>query len=461
MLDKVVQNKVAKAIVTPEGDMDVLSLAEVQRLQDISDGGLHKIFRQCCLAVLNCGSNMDDAEEVLSSFADFDVHVVQQYRGLKLEIDNAPASAFVDGEMIVGIRDNLFSVLRDIVYIHGELLGNCALDLSNSEGITNAVFHILRHANVLRPRIKPDTVVCWGGHSINSYEYQYTKKVGYELGLRHLNICTGCGPGAMKGPMKGANIAHAKQRVSDGRYIGITEPGIIAAESPNPIVNQLVIMPDIEKRLEAFVRLGHGIIVFPGGVGTAEEILYLLGILLHPRNADLPYPLVFTGPASAASYFGLIDEFIAETLGEEARSRYQIIIDDPAAAARAMKQGMEKVTAFRKLHSDAYHFNWVLHVDDHFQQPFEPSHENMASLNLHLGQESWKLAANLRRAMSGIVAGNVKANGIQAIKQHGPYHISGDTGLMQRLDALLEAFVEEKRMKINASRYVPCYRVIR
>ena len=48
------------------------------------------------------------------------------------------------------------------------------------------------------------------------------------------------------------------------------KPGIIAAESPNPIVNDLVIMPDIEKRLEAFVRLAHGIVVFPGGVGTAE-----------------------------------------------------------------------------------------------------------------------------------------------------------------------------------------------
>jgi predicted Rossmann-fold nucleotide-binding protein len=69
------------------------------------------------------------------------------------------------------------------------------------------------------------------------------------------------------------------------RYIGITEPGIIAAESPNPIVNHLVIMPDIEKRLEAFVRMAHGIIVFPGGVGTAEEILYLLGILLREENA--------------------------------------------------------------------------------------------------------------------------------------------------------------------------------
>jgi hypothetical protein len=104
----------------------------------------------------------------------------------------------------------------------------------------------------------------------------------------------------MKGPMKGATIGHAKQRCT-GRYLGITEPGIIAAESPNPIVNELVIMPDIEKRLEAFVRTGHGIVVFPGGAGTAEEILYILGILLHPDNAEIPFPLIFTGPETRAN----------------------------------------------------------------------------------------------------------------------------------------------------------------
>src|SRR5690625_6433134 len=74
-------------------------------------------------------------------------------------------------------------------------------------------------------------------------------------------------------------------------------------------------MPDIEKRLEAFVRTGHGIVVFPGGAGTAEEILYILGILLHPDNRDIPFPLVFTGPASSAEYFKRIDEFIGRTLG--------------------------------------------------------------------------------------------------------------------------------------------------
>ncbi|HCI10222.1 MAG TPA: LOG family protein, partial [Alcanivorax sp.] len=66
----------------------------------------------------------------------------------------------------------------------------------------------------------PNLVVCWGGHSISREEYDYAKSVGYQLGLRELDICTGCGPGAMKGPMKGAHVAHAKQRRRQGRYLG-------------------------------------------------------------------------------------------------------------------------------------------------------------------------------------------------------------------------------------------------
>jgi predicted Rossmann-fold nucleotide-binding protein len=202
------------------------------------------------------------------------------------------------------------------------------------------VFHILRNADVLKPLLNPKLVVCWGGHSINRAEYTYSKEVGYQMGLRDLDICTGCGPGAMKGPMKGATIGHAKQRCT-GRYLGITEPGIIAAESPNPIVNELVIMPDIEKRLEAFVRTGHGIVVFPGGAGTAEEILYILGILLHPDNAEIPFPLIFTGPETSREYFVQINQFIHDTLGPEAQQRYKIIIDDPELVAREMQAGIK------------------------------------------------------------------------------------------------------------------------
>ena len=291
------------AEVWPEGSLEVLSQIEVDQLRGGGEGGLYPLLRRCMLAVLNSGSEMDDARAVLERYKDFQVGFIQQDRGLKVSLTGAPANAFVDGTMIRGIRELLFAVLRDIVFTRNEIVEDSRFDLQTSEGTTNAVFHIVRNAKLLLTPANLNIVVCWGGHAISRDEYDYSKLVGYELGLRGLNVCTGCGPGAMKGPMKGATIGHAKQRIRDGRYIGITEPGIIAAESPNPIVNSLVIMPDMEKRLEAFVRVGHGIVVFPGGVGTAEEILYLLGVLLHPDNVAQPLPMIMTGPASAEPYF--------------------------------------------------------------------------------------------------------------------------------------------------------------
>ena len=259
--------------------------------------------------------------------------------------------------------------------------------------------------------------------------------------------------------MKGATIGHAKQRISNGRYIGITEPGIIAAESPNPIVNSLAIMPDIEKRLEAFVRVGHGIVVFPGGVGTAEEILYLLGILLHPDNKNQPMPMIMTGPSSAEPYFQQIDEFVGATLGKEAQDRYSIIIDDPREVARRVRDAMSEVQNFRHEHGDAYYFNWRLVIPTGFQMPFEASHESMSALNIDENLPAHELAAVLRRVFSGIVSGNVREDTIEQIEQQGPFTINGSAKIMGMLDELLSSFVAQKRMKISGGDYQPCYRV--
>jgi len=453
--------ELANARITPNGHLDILAEVEVSKLLDTSQGGLYEVFRNCSLAVLNCGSCLDNGKELLERYKTFDIRVIQQARGVKLEILNAPASAFVDGKIIRGISEHLFAVLRDIVYANDEIIDNSNFDMNTSDGVTNAVFHILRNANIFQPRIKPNLVVCWGGHSISRKEYEYSKEVGHEMGLRGLDVCTGCGPGAMKGPMKGATIGHAKQRINDGHYIGITEPGIIAAESPNPIVNDLVILPDIEKRLEAFVRTGHGIVVFPGGAGTAEEILYILGILLHPDNVNMPFPLVFTGPEEAKEYFKVIDQFILDTLGDEARKRYKIIINDPAAAAREILNGIKKVRRFRRETSDAYYFNWLLKIEQEFQKTFAPTHENMLKLELHKNQESHLLAANLRRAFSGVVAGNVKDDGIRAIEQYGHFEIRGDKKIIDPMDNLLASFVDQHRMKLPGKAYIPCYRIVK
>jgi predicted Rossmann-fold nucleotide-binding protein len=455
------QYETVDALITPEGSLEVLSKAEVAKLLDTSKGGLYTTLRNCALAVLNVGGELDDGKELLERYQSFDIQIIPEERGIKLKVTGAPASAFVDGVMIKGISEHLLSVLRDVVYVSDKIATNPKFDLVSSEGITNAVFHMLRNASILRPNTNPHLVVCWGGHSISREEYDYTKEIGYQLGLRGLDTCTGCGPGAMKGPMKGATIGHAKQRIQGGQYLGITEPGIIAAESPNPIVNDLVILPDIEKRLEAFVRTGHGVVVFPGGVGTAEEILYILGILLHPDNAGLPFPLIFTGPACAADYFREIDAFIGATLGAAAQQRYSIIVDDPVRVAHDMKAGIAEVRSFRKQHDDAYYFNWLLKIELEFQQPFVPTHENMRNLELHHDQPAHTLAANLRRAFSGIVSGNVKDEGIRAIEQFGHFEIRGDERIMEPLDSLLKSFVAQQRMKLPGREYVPCYRIIK
>jgi predicted Rossmann-fold nucleotide-binding protein len=442
--------------INPVGNMNLLSQSEIEQLQQSANSKIYQVYRNCSLAVLNAGSHTDDAEEIYQKFQDFQIQVLRRERGVKLALTNPPNDAFVDGKIIKGIQELLSAVLRDILFTHKRYQA----DAQHAQQITDLTFDILRNANVIIPESDPNLVTCWGGHSINDNEYKYTKEVGYQLGLRGFNICTGCGPGAMKGPMKGATIAHAKQRNKNGRYIGLTEPSIIAAEPPNPIVNELVIMPDIEKRLEAFVRMSHGIVIFPGGAGTAEELLYILGIMLNSKNQAQKLPIILTGPKESAEYFIQIDRFIAATLGEKAQSLYEIIVDDSIAVAKAMRHKLNEVITYRKKTGDAYHFNWSLVIEPDFQQPFEPTHKNIANLPISYDLDKATLAANLRRIFSAIVAGNVKSQGIKAIRDNGPFKISGDKTIMKLMDNLLTSFVKQQRMKLPGSKYVPCYKVI-
>jgi len=444
--------------ISPVGSMALLSQLEVNQLKYSASCEIYQLFRNCSLAVLKSGSHTDNSKEILEQHKDFQINVLHQERGVILELINPPEDAYIDGELIRGMQDHLFSVLRDLLYVNTQLQPSQP-ELFNSEQSTSLVFSILRNAHVLKAGVEPNIVVCWGGHSINDIEFAYTREVGNQLGLRELNICTGCGPGAMEGPMKGAAVGHAKQRVINGRYIGLTEPGIIAAEPPNPIVNELVILPDIEKRLEAFVRFTHSIVIFPGGPGTAEELLYILGIMMHPENKRQPLPIILTGPASSVEYFKAIDDFILNTLGIEAQEHYQIIIDDAPLVAQIIKKSMKRVKEYRKAIGDAYSFNWTLKIDPEFQVPFIPNHKNMANLVLHYDQPKEQLASNLRRVFSGIVGGNVKDEGIKSIEENGPFLLTGEKELMLRVDKLLKSFIAQGRMKLPGSVYTPCYKI--
>ena len=185
------------ARVGPRGSLEILSQTEIDKLADSGQGGLYPLFRRCALAVLNSGAPTDNAKEIFDRYKDFDIRIVRHPWGVKLEMENAPAAAFVDGKMIRGIKEHLFAVLRDVVFISNEIIASGRFDLTDSAAITNAVFHVLRNARLLDYKARPNLVVCWGGHSINAQEYQYTKNVGYELGLRAPRSCA---PAAGRAP---------------------------------------------------------------------------------------------------------------------------------------------------------------------------------------------------------------------------------------------------------------------
>src|SRR6186713_3317391 len=74
------------ARISPRGGLDVLSRAEIARLRDASAGGLHDLMRRCALAVLTTGASNDDPRAAQLRYPDFDIQVLQQDRGIKIEL---------------------------------------------------------------------------------------------------------------------------------------------------------------------------------------------------------------------------------------------------------------------------------------------------------------------------------------------------------------------------------------
>ena len=152
--------------ISPVGSMALLSQLEVNQLKYSASCEIYQLFRNCSLAVLKSGSHTDNSKEILEQHKDFQINVLHQERGVILELINPPEDAYIDGELIRGMQDHLFSVLRDLLYVNTQLQPSQP-ELFNSEQSTSLVFSILRNAHVLKAGVEPNIVVCWGGHSIN------------------------------------------------------------------------------------------------------------------------------------------------------------------------------------------------------------------------------------------------------------------------------------------------------
>ena len=117
---------------------------------------------------------------------------------------------------------------------------------------------------------------------------------------------------------------------------------------------------------------------------------------------------------------------------------------------------VEAVKRQRRGSHESYAYNWQLKIPEALQQPFIPSHGTMSNLNLSMDIPANQRIFELRSAFSGIVSGNVKAYGMEQVRQHGPYQLTGDKQVLQAMDELLQGFVRQRRMKLRGD-YTPCY----
>ena len=88
------------SIIQPPEAMALLSQIETESLSNSDFGDLFDLYRNCSLAVLNSGALTDNAKELLDRYEDFNINIISNERGVKLELINPPKSAFVDGEII-------------------------------------------------------------------------------------------------------------------------------------------------------------------------------------------------------------------------------------------------------------------------------------------------------------------------------------------------------------------------
>ena len=61
------------ASITPIGSLEVLSQVEVAKLKQAGENGLYELFRRCVLAILNTGSDSDNAKTILEAYPDFKI----------------------------------------------------------------------------------------------------------------------------------------------------------------------------------------------------------------------------------------------------------------------------------------------------------------------------------------------------------------------------------------------------
>jgi hypothetical protein len=145
-------------------------------------------------------------------------------------------------------------------------------------------------------------------------------------------VCTGGGPGIMEAANRGASDA-------GGKTIGLNI-GLPHEQQPNPYITRELMFEFhyFFMRKLWFAYLARGLVVFPGGFGTLDEMTEIL-TLMQTRKIDRHIPIVLYG----SSYWNEIINFEAlvrhGTISREDLALFRFA-DDPATALGLLQAGI-------------------------------------------------------------------------------------------------------------------------
>lgn len=456
------RERTIKVLIPPEGGhrLNALGGQDIEKLNP--PNGLSGVFRDCCLAALKAGSD-EGIEHISSNHRNFAIRVERTSGGIQFQLENPPPSVLVERH---GVLDSCGSHIRSIAM---DLLSHGRFSVEQSpDQTTRELKDLLGEQELMEATLahgrELSRITYWGGQRIPDEDYDYAKAMGDQYARRFVELITGGGLGTMKAPFSGAAKGYRAQRIHNAKMIAVTFPGIIANEPPNTYIDPLVTVPNMEKRLEAFVRLSMGTTVGPGGIGTVEEILYLCSILLDPKNRHHKFALLFTGPNK--EYFTTIFKFLEQALGRETwqefRSKCMVDTGSPIRASKMMAaavDGNDGIRDFRSRRSISTLWDDRVWIDPDLQKPFIPSHESVAQLRLEQGQPPMQLAAQLRKFATAVVWANVMKEGNEAIEKQGPLQLQGERKVVEAVQHILTFLEEEKRMNFR-SRELNYYKIV-
>ncbi|MDP4007929.1 MAG: DUF3412 domain-containing protein [Candidatus Peregrinibacteria bacterium] len=320
-------------------------------------------------------------------------------------------------------------------------------DFINSRGRERSLHRGARRSGILGFSNAHMVTTVFGGHKVPQTEYDFARQIGAidaQLGGR---MVTGSGSGMMEAPFEGAASIYEGQGNHDVPMIGITELAILAAEAPNKFITHLLTLPDIEKRMETFLRVCHRLRVHPGGAGTLEEIMFVLATLLHPKNQGLHFPVDLVERVDG-QYMPVVENYL-QTLSRNAipngmMNFHHKTPHDYGEYLLGTNPEIDTTSLWRDSSN--------MYVPHELVEPFEISFEAMEGLNLHRkDQELWQLCAQLSKFFSALVWLTVKKPEVlrEWQSQNQVPLVSGDRDLVLATHDLARSFAQQGRMHLK------------